>query len=117
MAKILTVDDSGFIRTILKNILQEAGYTEIIEAETGKEGIEQYNREKPDLVLLDMILPDMNGLDVLKALNKGGAKVCMVTAVGQDEMITKAKVAGAEDYVTKPFDKETILAVVARNLK
>ncbi len=111
MSKILVVDDSSFIRTIMTNILNEGGYTEIVEASTGQEAIEKYQAEKPDLVLLDIIMPDMDGMEVLQQIGSE-AKICMVTAVGQEDMITKSKELGAVDYITKPFDNEKVLSTV-----
>jgi len=115
MAKILIVDDSSFIRTIMKSLLVEGGYEDVIEATTGKEAIEKFNEESPDLIMMDIIMPDMDGIEALKELGRR-AKVCMVTAVGQEDMIEKAKEAGAENYVTKPFDNEKILSVVKEML-
>jgi len=111
MTKILLVDDSSFIREVMKGILSEAGFTEVIEAGSGQEAINKVEIEKPDLVLLDIIMPDMDGIAVLGEIN-GKAKVCMVTAVGQEEMITKAKEAGASAYITKPFDNSKVLETI-----
>lgn len=113
--KILVVDDSSFIRTIMTNILNEGGYTEIIEAVSGKEAIEKFQLEKPDLIFLDIIMPDMDGLEVLKQI-AGDASICVVTAVGQDNVVANAKSLGAKEYITKPFSKESVLAAVKKIL-
>ena len=111
MAKILIVDDSQFIRTIMKNILTEGGYTDIIEAGNGQEAVETYKAESPDLILMDIIMPDMDGIEALEQMGTE-ANICMVTAVGQEEMMAKAKELGAKDYITKPFDNDKVLSTV-----
>lgn len=115
MTKILIVDDSNFIRTIMKTILTEGGYTDLVEASNGQEAIDQCEAESPDLILLDIIMPDMNGLEALKKL-ASKTKVCMVTAVGQESTMDEAKGLGAIDYVTKPFDKDKVLETVKKIL-
>jgi len=106
--KILIVDDSAFMRKVLRDIFESAGYTNFSEAVNGKEAIEKWKSEKPEAVFLDVIMPDVNGMDVLKEIG-GEAKVVVVSAVGQKEMIAEAKSLGALDYVVKPFDRDQVL--------
>lgn len=106
--KILIVDDSAFMRKVLRDIFESAGYAQFIEAANGREAIEKWRAEKPDFIFLDVIMPEMNGIDVLREIGKE-AKVIVVSAVGQDEMIKEAKSLGALDYVVKPFDRDLVL--------
>jgi two-component system chemotaxis response regulator CheY len=108
LGKILTADDSAFMRKVLIDILKEAGAEVIIEAANGREAVEKYESEKPDLVLLDIIMPEMDGMEALKKIGKG-TKVIMITAVGQEGVINEAKANGAAGYILKPFDKVKVL--------
>ena len=115
MAKILTVDDAAFMRRIIKTTLRRAGYTEIYEAADGVQAIEKYNQLKPNLVLMDITMPNMNGLNALKAIRAAdpNANVVMCTAMGQENMVIEAIRSGAKDFIVKPFKPERILSVVA----
>lgn len=106
--KILIVDDSAFMRKVLRDIFESAGYTHFVEAANGNEALEQYKNEKPDFIFLDVIMPDFNGMDVLREIGRE-AKIIVVSAVGQKEMIEQAKSLGALDYVVKPFDRDQVL--------
>lgn len=116
VAKVLVVDDSLFMRKILKDILGEIGQTDLVEASLGREALELFESEKPDVVLLDIILPDMSGDEVLKKMMEMNreAKVIMVTAVGQKSMIEECVKSGAKGYIVKPFDKEKVKAEFQR---
>ena len=115
MAKILTVDDSALMRRIIKSTLRKAGYTEIYEAVDGVQAIEKYNLIRPDLTLLDITMPNMNGLNALKAIRAAdpNANVVMCTAMGQENMVVEAIRSGAKDFIVKPFKPERILNMVA----
>jgi len=110
-ARVLIVDDSMYMRTVLKNILTEAGLEVVGEAGKGEDGYTLATELNPDLITLDNIMPDINGLVVLKRLKEVGhsAKVVMISAVGQDAMIKEAKELGASSYITKPFSPEKVL--------
>lgn len=110
-ATILLADDSAFMRNVLKSILQNGGYANFIEASDGQEAIKQINEKKPDLVLLDMIMPNLGGIEVLKAVGKK-VKIIVVSAVGQEKMIEEAKQLGATGYVVKPFDNAKVIEEV-----
>jgi len=116
--KILIADDSLFMRKILKDILSEK--YKIVEAATGSEAEQQFKEEKPDLVLLDIIMPkgEEEGIKVLKKIGKSNlkAKVVMITAVGQKTIIEECKKLGAVDYIVKPFDKEEVINKVQKYL-
>ena len=115
MARILTVDDAAFMRRIIKTTLKRAGYTEIYEATDGLQALEKYNAVKPNLVLMDITMPNMNGLAALKAIRAAdpGANVVMCTAMGQENMVIEAIRFGARDFIVKPFKPDRILSVVA----
>ena len=118
MKKILVVDDSLFMRKVLKDILGK-GY-EIVEADSGAKALEQFKKEKPDLTLLDIIMPEgeEEGLRVLETLKKSDpqTRVIMITAVGQDAIIKKCKKLGATDYIVKPFDEKQVVKTVEKSL-
>lgn len=112
--KILIADDSQFMRESLKDILAEEKY-EIVEAVDGKEALEKIETEKPDLVLLDVIMPEVDGMEVLKKIGKQ-AKIVVISAVGQDKMVNEAKELGALDYIIKPFENEKVIKAVKQIL-
>ncbi len=113
--KILIVDDSNFMRNLLKNILIKNGFNQILEAGNGKEAEEVYKKENPNLVLLDIIMPEQDGIATLKNLG-AKANVVMITAVGQEAMISQAKSLGARGYIVKPFQPKQILSVLEKIL-
>lgn len=116
MAKILLVDDAAFMRMMLKNTLTQAGYTDVLEAEDGAKAVETFNAENPDLVFMDITMPNMDGLEALKAI-KGAhpdANVVMCSAMGQEAMVVEAIKTGAKDFIVKPFKPERILSTVSK---
>ena len=117
MSKILVVDDAAFMRMRCTNLLKENGY-EVCEATNGAEALEKYKEFKPDAVLLDITMPKMDGIMTLQELMKidAGAKVAMVTAMGQNSMVINALKSGAKDFVVKPFDSERVLNTVRKLL-
>jgi len=123
MRKILIADDSLFMRKVLADILSKKSECEyeIVEADTGKKTLEQFKKEKPDLVLLDIIMPEgeEEGLRALQEIIKINpkAQVVMVTAVGQNAIIKNCKKLGARDYITKPFDDKHVIGTVEKYLK
>ncbi|HNT30094.1 MAG TPA: response regulator [bacterium] len=109
MTKILVSDDSAFMRSIITNTLREAQYTDIVEAEDGEEAIALYRSEKPDIVLLDINMPKLDGLSVLETIAPEGATVIMISAIGQQKFIDKALETGAKDFFIKPYAIKTDL--------
>ena len=111
--KIMVVDDSLFMRKILVDILKKAGYTDTIEAADGKAAVEKFKAKKPDLTLMDIIMPT-SGIEALKGIMEADshAKVMMVTAVGQESVIKEVRAIGAIDYITKPFKEDKVVAKV-----
>jgi two-component system, chemotaxis family, chemotaxis protein CheY len=113
--KILTADDSAFMRKVLIDILNEGGYTTIIEAENGKDALDKFASESPDLVLLDIVMPEIDGMEALKQIGRK-TKVIMISAVGQESIMNDAKSSGALGYIVKPFDKDKVIEEIKRVL-
>lgn len=118
MVRILVVDDTRFMRTILVNILTEEGFEIVGEAEDGQQAVEMYLTTKPDLVLMDIIMPKMDGMMALKTILgiNPEAKVLMVTAIQSIEMAELAFKCGAVSYIMKPFQKQGILQEIEKVL-
>ena len=111
LGKVLIVDDSRMSRSILRNILEKAGYTIIGEAANGEEAVEAFKDKKPDLVTLDITMPRMDGLEALTRILSydADAKVIMITAAGQQDKLIKALKEGAKRFINKPFNEDEIL--------
>lgn len=117
MPKILLVDDAAFMRMRCAKLLTENGY-EVAEAENGQEAIQKYHLHKPDLVLMDITMPVMDGISATREIKQAdpGAKVVMVSALGQQTMVIEAIKAGAKDFVVKPFEPDKILTTVKKHI-
>ena len=117
--RILIVDDSFYMRTMLKNMLTDAGYDVVGEAANGQQALEMAVATTPDLITLDVILPDNTGLDVLKGIRQQqpDAKVVMCSAVGQETIVNEAIENGALAYIVKPFSEERVLEIVGGALE
>jgi two-component system, chemotaxis family, chemotaxis protein CheY len=113
--KIVIVDDSGSMRRMLEGMLKDGGFTKVELVGSGKEVIERCKKNPPDLLLLDIIMPEMNGMEVLREL-AGKVKVIVISAVGQDNMVDEAKKLGAADYIIKPLDSVHVLETVKKHL-
>ncbi len=111
MGRILIVDDTLFMRTLLKNILFSGGHDIVGEAGDGDEAISKYKELKPDLVTMDVVMPKVNGIEALKAIKSfdPNARVVMCTAVGQEQMVKLAIKTGARGYIIKPFQAPKVL--------
>lgn len=118
MARILIVDDAKFMRITLSNILTKANHEVVGEAENGREAVELYRKLNPDLVTLDITMPEMSGLDAIKQIRNEfpQAKVIMCSAMGQQKMVVESIEAGAKDFIVKPFDEGRVLDAVNRVL-
>ena len=117
MARVLVVDDALFARILLKKILSDAGH-EVVEASTGKEAMEKYSTLRPDVVTLDIIMPDMDGITALKEIKKidPNAKIIMITSVDSDRKLIECIEAGASGYIVKPFEPSQVLKEIDRVL-
>lgn len=117
MAKnILVCDDAAFMRMLIKDILTKNGYNVAAEAENGIKAVEKYKEVTPDLVLMDITMPEMDGIQALKEIRKNdpAAKVIMCSAMGQQAMVIESIQAGAKDFVVKPFQPERVLEAVKK---
>ena len=116
--KILICDDTKFMRKVLREILSENGYEIIGEAENGIVAIEKYNQLKPDIVLMDITMPELDGIMALKGIIKmdSEAKVIMCSAMGQEEFVLEAIKNGAKDFVVKPFENQRVLDALEKVL-
>jgi two-component system chemotaxis response regulator CheY len=119
MARILIVDDAAFMRNSLKFIIESAGHEAAGLAANGAEAVKLYSELKPDLVTLDILMKETNGLEALKKImdNDPQAKVLMITALGQESMQEEAKALGALGYIRKPFKTDDVVSELERALK
>jgi two-component system chemotaxis response regulator CheY len=111
-------DDAIFMRTMISDILTGAGYEVVGEAESGVQAIERYRSLHPDLVTMDIVMPDMGGIDAVRQIVKedANAKILMCRAMGQQALVVEAIQAGAKDFVVKPFQPSRVLEAVQRVL-
>ena len=117
MAKnILICDDAAFMRMMIKDILTKNGYNVAGEAENGLKAIEKYNELKPDLVVMDITMPEMNGIDALKKIKStdSSANVIMCSAMGQQAMVIEAIQSGAKDFIVKPFNPDRVIEAIKK---
>ncbi|MGA2384254.1 MAG: response regulator [Gemmatimonadales bacterium] len=116
--RVLVCDDAIFMRTMISDILTGAGYEVVGEAESGVQAIERYRSLHPDLVTMDIVMPDMGGIDAVRQIVKedANAKILMCSAMGQQALVVEAIQAGAKDFVVKPFQPSRVLEAVQRVL-
>ena len=116
--RVLVCDDAIFMRTMISDILTGAGYEVVGEAETGTQAVERYRNLRPDLVTMDIVMPDMGGIDAVREIVKedANAKILMCSAMGQQALVVEAIQAGAKDFVVKPFQPSRVLEAVQRVL-
>ncbi|TCL66555.1 two-component system chemotaxis response regulator CheY [Hydrogenispora ethanolica] len=117
-SKVLVVDDAAFMRMMIKDILRKGGYEVVGEAEDGAKAIEKFKELRPDLVTMDITMPDMDGITAVKEIRKidTNALIIMCSAMGQQAMVIDAIQAGAKDFVVKPFQPERVLEAVRKVL-
>ena len=116
MPSVLIVDDAAFMRMMLKDILSKNGYEVVGEAENGKVAVSMYEELKPDVVTMDITMPEMDGITAVKEIKKASpdAKVVMVSAMGQQAMVIEAIQAGAADFIVKPFQPDRVLEALGK---
>jgi two-component system chemotaxis response regulator CheY len=116
MAKVLIVDDAAFMRMMIKDILEKNGFDVIGEANNGIKAVELYKAERPDVVTMDITMPDMDGIEAVKAIKAFDptAKIIMCSAMGQQTMVMDAIRAGAKDFIVKPFQADRVLEAIKK---
>ena len=115
---VLICDDAIFMRTMIGDILSQAGFQIVGEAGTGVQAVEKYRELKPDLVTMDIVMPDMGGIDAVREIvgEDPSARILMCSAMGQQALVIEAIQAGARDFVVKPFQPSRVLEAVQRVL-
>ena len=118
-ARVLVIDDLPFMRSLLRDLLSEAGFSVVGEAPDGRRGVIAYLRHDPDVVLLDITMPVMDGITALRKIMEldPKARVVMCSSLGEQEMILRAVRLGARDFVVKPFRPERVISAVQKALK
>ncbi|MHB8129298.1 MAG: response regulator [Mobilitalea sp.] len=111
MKRVLIVDDAAFMRMTIRNILVKNGFEVVGEAVDGIDGVKKYKELKPDIVTMDFTMPDMTGLEALKAIMAFDpkAKVVMVSAMGQEKLVMEAILTGARSFIVKPFKEDHVI--------
>lgn len=115
---VLIVDDVAFVRKTLREIFTEAGYTVVGEATDGADAVQQYAKLRPDVVTMDVVMPQMSGIDATRKILKSDptARVVIISAMGQENLIMEAVNVGARDYILKPFTAADVLKTIERAL-
>jgi two-component system, chemotaxis family, chemotaxis protein CheY len=115
---VLVCDDAIFMRTMVAEILKGAGFDVVGQAQTGAEAVKKYRELRPDLVTMDIVMPDMGGIDAVREITKDfpDAKILMCSAMGQQALVIEAIQAGARDFIVKPFQASRVLEAVQRVL-
>ena len=117
--RIVLADDLSFMRMVQKEILEEKGYEVVGEAADGFEAVELFKRLQPDVIILDITMPNMNGLDAMHKIFESdkSARIIICSALGQQQLIVEAIKAGVKDFIVKPFKPERILSAIEKALK
>ncbi len=116
MANILIVDDAAFMRMMIKDILTKNGYVVVGEAENGLKAVEKFKEHAPDLVIMDITMPEMDGIQAVKQIKaiNSAAKIIMCSAMGQQAMVIESIQAGARDFIVKPFQADRVIEAVKK---
>ena len=118
MARILVCDDSVFMRMMLKKVLLDNGHEVVAEASDGREAVQAYRQHSPELVTMDITMPKLDGIEAVKIIREEDpfARIIMVTAIGQQAIITEAIKAGASDFIVKPFETDKVVQTITKVL-
>jgi two-component system, chemotaxis family, chemotaxis protein CheY len=116
--RILVVDDAAFMRMMIRDILTKNGYEVVGEAQDGAQAIDKFKELNPDLITMDITMPEMDGISALKEIRKmdSNAKVIMCSAMGQQAMVIDAIQAGAKDFIVKPFQADRVIEAIKKTL-
>ncbi len=116
MKKVLIVDDATFMRLSLRTMLEKNGFEVVGEAENGQKGIQKYKELRPDIVTMDITMPEMDGLEALKEIRKidSDANIFIISAMGQERHVREAIVSGARGFIVKPFKEEHIIKTLEK---
>lgn len=116
MAKVLIVDDAAFMRMMIKDILEKNGFEVVGEASNGIKAVEIYKKERPDVVTMDITMPDMDGIEAVKQIKAfdPSSRIIMCSAMGQQSMVMDAIRAGAKDFIVKPFQADRVLEAIRK---
>jgi len=116
MKKVLIVDDAAFMRAAIKTILERNGFEVVGEAENGAIGVRKYQELRPDIVTMDITMPEMTGLEALKHIRSfdPDAKVVMITAMGQEHLVKEAILSGAKSFIVKPFKEDHVIQTLKK---
>ena len=116
MKRVLIVDDAAFMRMMIKDILQKNGFDVVGEASNGVEAVNLYKKERPDVVTMDITMPDMDGIEAVKEIRvyDSNAKIIMCSAMGQQSMVMDAIKSGAKDFIVKPFQADRVLEAIRK---
>ena len=114
--RVMIVDDALFMRNMLKDICERAGFAVVAEADNGEEALELYREHRPDLVTMDIVMPRRSGIEALRDIvaDDPEARVVMVSALGQDSLVLEAVEAGARDFIVKPFREDKVVDIIRR---
>ncbi|KAB3531579.1 response regulator [Alkaliphilus serpentinus] len=118
MQKVLIADDAAFMRKVLEGILVKNGFEVVGEAENGKQAVMKYKELKPDLMTMDITMPELDGIAAVKDIIKDfpDAKIIMCSAMGQNAMVVEAIKAGAKDFIVKPFQEDLVVEKIKKHL-
>lgn len=118
MARVLVTDDAAFMRMMVKGALTEGGHEVVAEASNGREAVDLYNEHRPDIVTMDITMPEMDGIEAVRAImaKYPDAKIIMCSAMGQQKMVIDAIQAGARGFIVKPFTKEKVLEEISKHV-
>lgn len=118
MKRVLVVDDAAFMRLVIRKLLEKNGFEVVAEAENGEVGVQKYKEFKPDIVTMDITMPQMNGIEALRAIREfdNKAKVVMVSAMGQEVMVKEAIMYGAKSFIVKPYKEEQVIETLNKIL-
>ena len=116
MKRVLIADDASFMRQMIRDIIEPEGYEVVGEASDGMEVVEKFRKLRPDLVMMDIVMPKRSGIDAVRAIRSedGGATIVMCSALGQETLVMEAIQAGAKDFIVKPFKPDAVVTTLAK---